>query len=997
MKHKSVSLFTAVLFWVLTAFTLTISVLLYTTYSNAVDALKIEQENTLSHTRSSAQLYFDHLLSLQAQHVGSAITNPDLLTQLAQSDPSKQKIDLEAQLNMMGDSRPDFALLTEGSRQIWEDTGSIFYHLGSHLGELRQQAKLNAWQLVKLPAPFGNLPLVILVSKQQLIEHQSGRVLGELIHGLVLSNNVTLSKQIQAASQAEALRLDYLGIALSASSSDQGFLDQLAEQPNSVLFSANHRFTGQCSPLQLNLMPSNVDLCVVTRSDTVSSLSQRFTDSALKLLALVLAVSTLLTVMVYRSSIRPLRKLVQYAQDQVQHADLVPLPTSMVREYNQVASSLQEVVNELRQKESSLRDLFESAFSPILVWHPDGTLLQYNEAAAQLLHTTTSSRYPLIYDFFPRQVHEALRQTCSGTAAEGLEVMHDNGRLWLWNLTPVMIDGQSTAAIAQGLDITLRKEAENEMRRAKEAAEQANRAKSDFLAVISHEIRTPMNGVIGNVQLLQDTALDAEQQDYVTTIHHCADSLLSLLNDVLDFSKIESNALELENHQFELPAHLEETVSLFAVAASDKGLELICSLDENLPAQIIGDSTRLRQILINLIGNAVKFTDHGEVLLKANASHIDDQHVALDISIQDTGIGISKEAMQRLFEPFSQADASTTRRFGGTGLGLSICKRLVERMSGYIRVDSTPGKGSSFGFRIIMDRAPDAATAIQPDMSQVSGQQVLIVDDNHTNLNLLQRFCRSWGLTTTVASSPRQALDHLAAHAQFDLILLDYLMPDMDGVLLAQEIRRRGISAPMILLSSAVRPITEETRHLFATCHNKPVRRNLLQTSIYHSLTANTGPASQANAQSAQDSVGHEAESHVARLDVLVAEDNLVNQKLVKNVLEKLGCQVTVVGNGQAALEQCTQHRFDMIFMDMQMPIMDGLLATEHIRQLRTFSRTVIIALTANAAQEDRQRCLDAGMNDFISKPFRLEDIRIILQRWQHQLPERHLQDSNTL
>jgi PAS domain S-box-containing protein len=642
----------------------------------------------------------------------------------------------------------------------------------------------------------------------------------------------------------------------------------------------------------------------------------------------------------------------------------------------------------LRQSEQMFRTL--SAAAPVGIAKLDslGKITYVNQSWVEMTGLSSESS---LRDGWRKVIHpddlERVERTRNAAIAElqdyamSYRFSTPRGVLWVDSIARGIrgTHGKHLGYVVVTQEVTERQLASENMRRAKDAAEAANRAKSEFLANMSHEIRTPMNGIIGMTELALDTKLDAEQRNYLSMVKTSADALLSIINDILDFSKVEAGRIELETTVFSLPACIEEALWPLARRAQEKGIELSWSLDAEVPEFLKGDATRLGQVLINLSGNAVKFTKQGHVSVRAERLPGPDDVVSLRLTVADTGIGIAPEKHKEIFEAFSQADASITREFGGTGLGLSISARLAKLMGGEISVESEPEKGTQFHLTAKFGAVAAAdVPAAPPTLPMLKGFRVLCVDDNEINRQLLEHLLPGWGMEVTLAKSGEDGVEVFRSYQKrgtpFSIVLMDKNMSGMSGYQATEAIRGSpgGRDVPVLILTSSPAPedAHQQTQLRILRTINKPIMRQELRDALQLALL---GAASLQRIPPAT-----KTDSFDRPLRILLAEDNAVNQKLAIRLLEKMGHQVTLASNGKEAVEHAQRSSFDLVLMDIQMPIMGGVQATQFIHRAETGTgrRTPIVATTAHAMSGDREKYLAAGMDGYVSKPIRTELLR---------------------
>ncbi len=660
--------------------------------------------------------------------------------------------------------------------------------------------------------------------------------------------------------------------------------------------------------------------------------------------------------------------------------------------------------DELRDSEARKRAILESAMDSIIILDRDGRIVEFNPAALHALHCGADEivGQEMASKFVGPTFRQQFRNNLAGyTGARELGSMlgrrievilnRQDGSEFIAEISTQPIpDGSAGFAIFLR-DVTERKQAEDALRAAKDAAEAASRAKSLFVANMSHEVRTPMNAITGVTDLLLDSELLPEQREYLTVIQESADSLLTVINDILDFSKIEAGKLGLDCVQFDLHERLGDAMKSLAVRAHSKDLELLCNLDPATPTIVIGDDSRLRQVVVNLVGNAIKFTSVGEIVVKVTPTRWDHDNVELTFSVQDTGVGIPRDRREAIFGAFEQADNSTTRQYGGTGLGLAISAKLVELMGGRLWVESEVGQGSQFFFTAQFGLGDTPASG--HDLSQLDGLPVLVVDDNSTSRAILEETLTHWKAACTAVADGEQALALLRDDTRkpFRLVITDSRMPGMDGFELADQIVQEELDCPLIMMLTSgdrSRSVSDSGERVAAYLM-KPVKPSELLEGMMWALNPRQEVK---DLQLVQETV------QLPPLDILLAEDSLVNQKLAVRLLEKHGHRVVVANNGREAIRALERASFDVVLMDVQMPELDGMEATAVIRakERDAGSHVPIVAMTAHAMKGDREACLQAGMDGYVTKPIRapvlLEAICEAVENVPASLPEADIQ-----
>jgi PAS domain S-box-containing protein len=661
----------------------------------------------------------------------------------------------------------------------------------------------------------------------------------------------------------------------------------------------------------------------------------------------------------------------------------------------------------LRINEKRLRLFFESI--PLPTWVFDLESLQFievNDTALQHYGYTKEEFLAMnVMDIRPAEDIPNLQAALEVIRTKESNTTHGRHRCKDGSIIEVQLSWHDLeynnrhAVLMVAQDITESKRSQEELQQAKEAVEIAYRVKNEFLANMSHEIRTPMNGIIGTIDLLCRTMLTPEQREYTETIRLSGDALLNVLNDILDFSKIESHEVELEEHPFRIETCIEEIFELYAIQADQKNIDLVYWIDEKVPQVVIVDSTRLRQVLVNLVSNAIKFTEQGEIYIVVSQASEENGKIELIISVRDTGIGIPSDRLHRLFKPFSQVDSSSTRKYGGTGLGLAICSYAVDLLGGQIWVESTLAEGSTFRFTIHVSQyisdtrddnlCPPLIKKSKPETYEPKTQKkVLLIDDNSTCRRTLEDLLVEWGFSVHSAATVEESLDHMRNGEQFDIVVAGQTLPDYSGVQLREAFRSASgkMDIAFVILASRtkrdqiIRPDDGSLQVVL-----KPVRHRVFYNALAALLKQSTVSFSSSSGVDAAPakSVPRTEHQKLPPMSILIAEDNMINQKLIVRILKILGQEVDVTTNGKEALQAVHQKKYDIVLMDVQMPEMDGNEATQRIRSdVPNENQPVIIAMTAHALQGDREKCLEAGMNDYMSKPILIDEVRRMVQKW---------------
>jgi len=998
----------------------TVSLVGYLAYTQATEALKLAVFDRLSALADVKEGELNRWVDDEVRSVVLIARLPDVRTQVRtlmsrpESDPSYETAHaaLAAYLSALVSSEPELQEVF-----VLSDVGGkiIVSTQPSHEGQYRvtdryfTQGKLGTFVQNVYPSPITLAPTMTVATP---VLDESGQRLGVLaVHLSLKRMDEIIQERIGVGASNEAYLVDRLNVFVSGDRfGRQEFprgvhtdgIDAAVHGTNGAGLYTNYAGVPVIGVYRW-LADRELALLVEIHQDEAFAPAGRL---ALTILLVGLASAGLLALGVYvlaRQIARPILAITRTAT-QVASGDLTqraPVLTEdevgvLARAFNtmtQQLSSLYDTLEdqvvdrttELQRAKEYFESLVENSPVAIVTQGLDNMVVSWNPAAEKLFGYTQDEAVGRELDSLvavDQAREEADRYSLAARRGERIHALarrtRKNGSIVEVELlsVPVVVAGRPVGTIVVYHDIT-------ELLRARHDAESANQAKSAFLATMSHEIRTPMNAVIGMSGLLLGTELSPEQREYVGIVRTSGEALLTVINDILDFSKIEAGKMELEQAPFDLRECLEGALDLVAIRAAEKNLDLACTVDDGVPGAVVGDPTRLRQVLVNLLNNAIKFTERGEVVVSVSSRALDEQRHELRFAVRDTGIGIPADSLGRLFQPFSQVDLSTSRKYGGTGLGLAISNRLCELMGGTMYVESTAGVGTTFTFTVVTGIVPQppAQLGAGEDQPRLLGRRLLVVDDNATNRGLVVQYARAWGLHTSATASPLEALEWIRRGDTFDLAILDSVMPEMDGAALAAAIRRQphARALPLVMFSALRRREAGAERAEFAALLTKPLKQSHLLDVLVTVL------AGRAVRDRTAGPARHALDGTMAErlpLRILVAEDNAVNQKLALRVLSQLGYHADVAGNGLEVIAALDRQRYDVVLMDVQMPELDGLEAARQIcARWQRSERPRIVAVTANAMQGDRELCLEAGMDDYISKPIHTDELVGALSR----------------
>ena len=840
--HKEKPLSQIILRLLLAIFTVTLLPLMVLNYQSGYQAVQHEAQQHIKEVSTLLHTVLNYQLSaLSHSQDYNAAAAPEILRYLDNQNTVSLDNYFSAVDENADNSTPDFRFIAIDHKVVWNDSNS--YYLGFWKEELSRLLTKplpnHDWQLRTAATPLGDNQ--ILLRKTPIIA-ASGKVAASLYIAIVLNDNTSLMQQFQEIFDCQVTVLVHQGQIIASSlrpdSPDYLTLSDYLNHSNPRV--ADNLFIKE-TPIRLKDKITDISVVALHNHSTISDLKSQFIRSALVGIALIILLSILAIHYFRKYTFTPLNKLVKYARHAATQHRVSPYPHGAISEYNRIGKAFEETLSQLSEKDRSLHDLFSSAFSPILVWDCNLTLMHINPAAKKCLGLALKTPHGQeSFAQFERDAKPYLQQALGGNIVKEIVLNTMEERAFLWNLAPVTVNGKTNAIIAQGLDITMIKQAEEDSHQARQAAEEANRAKSAFLATISHEIRTPLNGILGMAQIIQDTLTEREQQQQMKVLYDSANHLLTLLSDILDFSKIEQGRLELNKVDFQLGDMLDSISEIYLPLCAQKGLELeVCNmLDTQL--RLYADDAKIRQILFNLLSNAVKFTHSGKVSLSIKHLAEDDSKIFLQWAVSDTGIGIRKERIDKLFQPFVQAESSITRQYGGTGLGLSIVKKLVEQMNGEISVDSQLGSGTTITVLLPLDKSQpemQSASHEKPETASLEKLDILLVEDNKINALVAKTFCEKQGCHVHWVQNGQLAVEAVK-NQDFDLIIMDNHMPVMDGIETTKRIRHELQRNTVIFAYTA--DVFSQTRNaLIAAGANEVLVKPLDKTSFLHALQQN--------------------------------------------------------------------------------------------------------------------------------------------------------------